>query len=214
MLECNECGRKYSSPKGLAHHTRQVHAEESKRTCSHCGKVLASTQSRSRHEDDCPELKKQVWISKSVANTNHSEENRHIHIHAEIKKDSINIIKLYKDFLATGGTSTILTSQKRKLSPKSVETYAAHLNSYFSFLEKGTKSSTDLVSYALKLQVVKEFLQYLEASNYAAKTILNRIFALQRLMGFFYERIDSLKSEGLTKLSISNPLRLGFRVFC
>lgn len=55
--------------------------------------------------------------------------------------------------------------------------------------------------------MLKDYLTYQETSKYTKKTILNRLFALERLCGFIEEKLMVLKNEGFTTLTPSKPSR-------
>lgn len=203
LISCEECQKSYTTNKALANHKRQVHSGDDERSCPHCAKIFLSIVAMKRHSIDCPSIRANLWEPKTAIITEKSVEKRHCHVAVEITQTSKQILELYSTFLSQGGRSSILTAQKRKLTEKSVETYSLHLRSYFNFLEQARKSSNDFIRYSIKTNVLRDYIEFLDASNYSPKTISNKIFALERLMGFFHEEIDKLNELKLTTLKLN-----------
>ncbi len=228
MFNCNECDRSYKNKKTLQHHMNQCHTNEGERTCNMCLKVFSSRITCMRHCEICPLQKNKVWEppDKNNVNTNKTEEMRHVHVATSISINAKKILEKFKDWMREGGFSNILTAQhKRNLTENSITTYALHLRGFFSFIEESNKNNhnnntkeknnnnnnnnnnIDLISYAIDRRVIRDYLQYLNASAYCAKTIANKLFALERLMGFFCEKVNKLNQKKLTILTSSTKLK-------
>jgi DNA replication protein DnaD len=206
MLTCEICTKKYTTKKALLFHQAEVHINELERTCCHCNKTLTSRSAKKRHESDCPSQRKQLWIPQSEIITNQSPEQRHVHVPAPLSSQSSKIISYYCEWMEEGGYSPILVTQKRRLTATSISTYGLHLRSFFSFIENGKtsgNSTIDLVHLSSQTKIIREFLSYLEACKYTNKTISNKIFAIERLIGFYYEKMNELESNQLTKMKIN-----------
>lgn len=196
------CSKSYTTERALLHHIRQVHCEEEKKKCPHCDQVFATIISKNRHESNCPATKTKLWIPQSEIITQQNN-NRHVHIATKLTPQADQILSSFKSFMTNAGYSTLLKGFKRKLTDNSISTYALHLRSFFQYIQEGTKDNDDLVLYSMDINVIKNFLSYKAASAYCNKTIANKLFAMERLMGFYHSEIQILNNNGLTKATSS-----------
>lgn len=202
MFGCNEggCKKSYKSQKALEHHKKQCHAPESLRTCSICGIGFGSVVSRKRHEDSCSSKQSFVPRTQIVRET---IRNRHVHVSVKLSSKAEEIMKELITWMKEGEWASILKGHKRVLSDKTINTYAAHLRSFVHFLEEAKTDKEDLILSATTLKPYKEFLSFLRQSSYGPKTIANRIFAMQRFVGFLTVSISAMREKRLTS-SIAN----------
>lgn len=196
------CLKSYTSEKALLHHVRQVHCGEEKKKCPHCEQVFSTIISKNRHESNCPATKAKLWIPQSEIITQQNN-NRHVHIATKLTHEAEQILSLFKSFMTNAGYSTLLKGFKRILTEKSIATYALHLRSFFQFIQEGKKDNNDIILYSMDINVIKSFLSYKAASSYCNKTIANKLFAMERLMGFYHSEIQNLNNKGLTKVTSS-----------
>jgi hypothetical protein len=110
-------------------------------------------------------------------------------------------VQLFRAYLEAGSSSTfMLGCGKKNLEGASVSTYAYHLRDYLHFLEKSTTEDLDIISYFLNPMTVKDYLKHQQDCQYTKKTMLNRLFALERFCGFVEEKLAELINQGLTTL--------------
>lgn len=199
---CDVCQKEYSTTKALKHHQKQCHGEESERKCQPCGKIFSSIVSKNRHTDVCPCTSNKLWIPKSEINNKQTPELRHVHVRTKVSEKGAEILSKFERWMSDGGYSSILQTHRRKLTGKSVSTYTYHLRTYFCFVEEG-KRNGDTLSYYFSIKVIKDFLEFLDASGYQAKTLSNKLFAINRFLGFLHEELPKLNADGLTEISLS-----------
>lgn len=63
---------------------------------------------------------------------------------------------------------------------------------------KAADPSHDIVDCVLRAKTIKDFIKFLNESNYKQKTILNRLLAIERFCAFIDERLDQLHASNLT----------------
>lgn len=74
-------------------------------------------------------------------------------------------------------------------------------------IQKSDTEGDDSIKYFLDLRVLKDYLSYQEKSKYTKKTILNRLFSLERLCGFIEEKLVVLNNEEFTNLPVNKRTR-------
>lgn len=194
------CDKQYSNTKVLQHHMREVHSSDATRICRNCGILYASITSRKRHENECfKEI--QLNSQKQPITEKNNNNNRHVHVSVQLSPNCTSILTKFSEWLENGGYSPILKNCKRKLTSKSVSTYTLHLRSFMNFINETKREKDDIIKVACNTSSYKSFLEYLEKSGYCCKTIANKIFALERMVGFLYEEMDVLNNENLTTLT-------------
>jgi uncharacterized C2H2 Zn-finger protein len=199
-MECDECHKVYKTQKSLKEHKNQVHTEETNRKCNSCGKVFASIVSAKRHIDSCPIRSTKLWEPTTSINSKQND-CRHEHVITKLSTESIELIKHYQRWLENGGFSSVLTTtQKRQLTPKSCSTYAYHLRNYINYIEQAKKNNNDIISYAIEVKTIQDYLRFLDCSQYQAKTKTNKLFAITRFIGFINEELIQLNEKNLTTI--------------
>lgn len=163
---------------------RYVHCPESERTCMRCGVILSNIPSKQRHQQTCSETKK-LWKPPSPTPSDGNENGRHAHNNSKISDIGESLLIRFKKWLSDGGLSIKLMAYKRVLSKNSISTYAHHLRRFFAFLESSKFSPPNTIcSLSVEIRVIKSFIEYNNASGYKKKTIINRLFSLERWLGF------------------------------
>ncbi len=208
MYSCTHknCSKTYSSTKALNHHVRQCHSSEDERVCQICGTVFSSKSARKRHFDECNK-ETPNFTPNSVVNTEKNEFNRHLHVPVKLNNCGSLILEEFTKWMKNGGFSCLLSKSKRKLTEKSISTYALHLRSFIGFVIEAKKTREDIILCSTNINTYKEFIIFLEKSNYCAKTIANKLFAMERLVAFIYEEMENLKAKELTTLSCNNHIK-------
>lgn len=207
MHRCQEsgCSKEYQNKRGLQRHIRECHCSEEDRICQTCGLSFASKASKLRHFNECQ--KEGSFVPQSSINSEKTDSHRHVHIPVKLDANATSILEEFKQWMGNGGFSTLLRHCKRKLTEKSVSTYVLHLRGLFCFIIEAKKSREDTIYCATQLVTYKEYLLYLEKSNYCSKTIANKLFAMERLVAFIYEQIEVLKTKSLTSVSSTAVIR-------
>ena len=203
MIKCATCDKEFPSPSAFNQHNKDVHLPtEKEKSCEHCGKIFTMVSTRKRHEIKCPQKSETLWVppanvDKTVVN------NRHKRITTNMSKKGEELVKLFQDWLKNGGYSKILVLKKKKgLSQKSSESYAAHLRTVFTFIHESTIKEE--IEFFITPSMIKSYLDYSNNSNYTQKTILNRLFAIERFVGFFSEKRTDEQVKLLSPLQYSN----------
>jgi hypothetical protein len=199
---CKQCTRSFPTNAKLNAHVKDCHPVNPKDLlCEHCNGKFASIRSKNDHLQRCPQLKKQVWVPTTVVNTA-KVGLRHVRDKNSLSESGIKIVELYREYLQDGSSSTFMLGRgKKNLEGASVTTYAYHLKDYLHFLEKSETEEFDYVLYFLNPLTIKDYLKHLQECRYAKKTMLNRLFALERFCGFVEEKLIELNNKQLTTLA-------------
>jgi hypothetical protein len=193
------CEKEYASKKSLQRHIRECHGSDDERICQTCGLSFASKASKSRHFQECK--LNGNFLPQTVINTEKNDYNRHVHVPVKLSSNATEILDEFKTWMSNGGFSTLLRHCK------SISTYVLHLRSFFSFILEAKKTREDLIFCTTQLSTFKEFILFLEKSNYCSKTIANKLFAMERLVAFVYEQINFLKDKSLTSTSSTSIVK-------
>jgi hypothetical protein len=204
MHKCTQsnCDKEYNSKKALDYHVRECHGSDESKICNNCGVTFSSRASMNRHRQNC--FTETKFVPQTSVNTTQSEQHRHLHISVKLNETGTQILDEFRDWMKNGGYSSLLKHCKRKLTDKSISTYALHLRSLLCFIIEAKKPREDIILAATQLPTYKEFILFLEKSNYCAKTIANKIFAMERLIGFLYEELENLKKKSLTCVTLTH----------
>jgi hypothetical protein len=186
---CTICSKTFKSSSTLSHHLRYVHCDDEYKKCPSCARQFSSKISLQRHQPKCKEASRSLWVPASLINKNKSED-RHEHQRSKISDKTEKHLQSFTEWLESGGYSRKLLAYKRKLTGNSIKTYSYHLRSYFSYLEM-TDQKID-ICVGVSVSAIKGFLEYLQACEYQVKTIINRLFSIERWLGFLDDRIPHL----------------------
>jgi len=204
---------------------KDCHTDDDSKKCPSCSKVFASIRSKNQHvTSGCPTDRVKLWTPSKEINDSRNNQQRHSQSKNELSCQSTQLITMFKDYLAAGSSSPFMLARgKRNLSQSSVDTYTYHLRDFLDFfdvsislavlfhsnppIQKSDVDGQDSIKYFLDLRVLKDYLSFQEKCKYTKKTILNRLFALERLCGFIEEKLTVLNNEQFTKLPVNKRTR-------
>ena len=125
----------------LNRHVNDCHVDAAVRTCPSCSKIFSSVRAKNEHVANvCPADRAKLWTPTKEINDSHDNRHRHKQSKNELSDQSVQLIVMFKEYLAAGSSSTFMLSRgKRNLSESSVDTYTQHLRDFLDFFDVSIK---------------------------------------------------------------------------